>query len=175
MLIITSFPFMLSRTEAYADSLGVLAGLRGSPAVDGNDSFTPTMWKSPWADRDDNGIEDGFDQEIAGRIANGKGQDYVGVVVGLKSAPTDRDIGAFVSAGGKVTAGPWTLAIYGFGGTIPYNRVDSFARGCSDVFLIEKDAVLQMCLAYAAQQSAPDRTCGTAWHFGETRTHQLRS
>ncbi|MGD0496346.1 MAG: hypothetical protein ABSB28_09985 [Candidatus Bathyarchaeia archaeon] len=108
----------------------------------GDDTFTPTMPTRPLPqDVNNNGIADTLDQEIAEKIASGEGDEYVNVVVMLEHEPSSLDLGAFVSAGGKVTAGPWKYAIYGFGGSIQYDKIDSFAQNCSDLIFIEKDAV----------------------------------
>jgi subtilisin family serine protease len=118
----------------------------------GSDSYVPFVSKPAWVDRNNNGIADTLDREIAGRLANGTAQGYVNVTVELKSAPTAYDAGAFVSCGGYVTTSPWTYATYGFGGRIQYAEIGSFVRLDPDVLLVEKDVACQADLAYAAKQ-----------------------
>jgi len=117
-----------------------------------SDLFRPSLWKPAWMDQDNNGIADGLDKEIADRLANRTAKEYVNVIVMLKSAPTPYDADTFASSGGYVTTSPWTEAIYGFGGRIPYDAIVDFARQCSDVLLVEEDAVCNASLAYAATQ-----------------------
>lgn len=147
MLIVTPLLFVPGTTKTYAES-------DTSPVIaNGSDSFTPTMSKPAWVDWDNNGIADGLDHEIAARVVNGTGHEYVNIIVMLKSAPTAHDAAAFASSGGYVTAGPWTMALYGFGGTIPYDDIGNFINQCPDVLLIEKDAVvLHSQIAYAVEQ-----------------------
>ena len=108
-----------------------------------NGSFKPNVWKPEWVDRDNNGIADGLDHEIADRPSNRAAQEYVNVTVMLKTEPTVHDADVFVSSGGYLTTSPWTQAIYGFGGRIPYSGIDVFAEQCPDVLLVEKEAVCQ--------------------------------
>ena len=117
-----------------------------------NKTFTPAIWKPAWVDQDNNGIADTLDQEIADRVANGTAQEYVNVTVMLSSEPTAYDANAFVSSGGYVTTSPWTYATYGFGGQITYDQIVNFTEQCSDVLLVEKEAVGQANVAYAAKQ-----------------------
>jgi subtilisin family serine protease len=93
-----------------------------------------------------------LDQEIAARVANGTAQEYLNVLVELKSAPTAVDEDDFVSCGGNVTTSPWTYATYGFGGLIQYDEIASFVRLDPNVLLVEKDVACQADLAYAAKQ-----------------------
>jgi uncharacterized repeat protein (TIGR02543 family) len=145
MLIATLSLLVFSQTKAYAEP-------STSSCSNQNDSFTPTVWKPTWVDRDNNGIADSLDQEIADRIANGAAQDYVNVTVMLKAAPTTQDADDFVSCGGYLTTSPWTEATYGFGGMMTYDEIANFTRQCSDVLLVEKEAVGKATVAYAAQQ-----------------------
>jgi subtilisin family serine protease len=145
-MLIASFSLLVfSQTKAYAES-------STSPGSNQNDSFTPTVWKPAWVDQDNNGIADSLDQEIADRIANGTVQDYVGVTVMLKASPTTEDVDDFVSSSGYLTTDLWTKATYGFGGMITYAEIANFIQRCSDVLLVEKEAVGRACVAYAAQQ-----------------------
>jgi hypothetical protein len=117
-----------------------------------NEAFKPIVFKPAWADTDDNGIVDTLDREIADRIANDTVQDYVNVLVMLKTAPTTQDADAFILSSGHLTTKLWSHATYGFGGTIPYDKIENFIRLCPDVLLVEKDAPLKAYVAYAAQQ-----------------------
>jgi len=117
-----------------------------------NDSFTPTVWKPEWIDENNNSVADSLDQEINDRIANGTAQDYVNVTVMLNTAPTTQDAAYFVSSGGYLTTPAWTEATYGFGGMIPYSSITLFTQQCSNVLLVEKEAVGKATLAYATQQ-----------------------
>jgi hypothetical protein len=117
-----------------------------------NDSFTPTVWKPAWIDKNNNGIADSLDQEINDKTANSTAQDYVNVTVMLNTAPTTQDAADFVSSGGYLTTPPWTEATYGFGGMIPYSAIALFTQQCSNVLLVEKEAVGKATIAYATQQ-----------------------
>ncbi len=117
-----------------------------------SDSFTPTVWKPAGIDRDNNGVADSLDREIADRTANGTAQDYVNVTVMLNTEPTVQDAADFVASGGYLTTPPWTEATYGFGGMIPYSAIAPFAQQCSNVLLVEKEAIGRATLAYATQQ-----------------------
>ncbi len=117
-----------------------------------NEPFKPSVFKPAWIDKDDNGIADTLDKEIADSIANGTAQNCVSVTVMLKTAPTTQDADAFVSSGGHLTTGLWTKATYGFGGTIPYDKIGDFIRQCPNVLLVEEEAICKACVAYAAQQ-----------------------
>jgi len=126
-----------------------------TPAVTSSeqiDSFTPTVWKPAEIDQNNNSVADSLDQEIADRTANGTAQQYVNVTVMLHTAPTTQDAANFVSAGGYLTTSPWTEATYGFGGMIPYSTIILFTQQCSNVLLVEKEAVGKATIAYAAQQ-----------------------
>ncbi len=115
-------------------------------------SFKPCVSKPEWVDKDNNGIADNLDQEIADGLGNHAAQEYVNVTVMLKSEPTPYDADAFVQSGGYLTTSPWTQAIYGFGGLLPYNKIVDFSRRCSNLLLIEKEAVCNASIAYAAAQ-----------------------
>jgi subtilisin family serine protease len=108
--------------------------------------------KPAWVDRNNNSIADTLDQEIAARLANGTAQEYLNILVELRSAPTAIDEDDFVSCGGNVTTSPWTYATYGFGGRIQYDEIASFVRLDPNVLLVEKDVACQADLAYAAKQ-----------------------
>jgi subtilisin family serine protease/3',5'-cyclic AMP phosphodiesterase CpdA len=119
--------------------------------------FKPTMSVPAGVDKDHNGIEDSLDLEIANqsRVPSGSssvGDKYVNVTVLLKSEPSVEDAAVFSSLGGSLTTELWTQAVYGFGGQIPYSGIDDFATKCSDVLLIEKEAICSATVAYAARQ-----------------------
>ena len=104
-------------------------------------------------DTNHNGVSDSLNQEIASRNGSASSlAEDVNVTVMLKAAPTTGDLLSFTSSGGVLTTSPWTDAVYGFGGHIPYGQVLSFAKNCPDVLLIEKEAVCNASLAYAATQ-----------------------
>lgn len=90
-------------------------------------------------DANNNGITDSLDQEIADNIARGHGDDYVDVIVMLEYEPSTVELEAFTAAGGTVVAGPWKVTIYGFGGSIQYDKINTFAQNCQDLILVEKD------------------------------------
>lgn len=117
-----------------------------------NLTFTLKMWKPSWVDQDNNGVADPLDQEIANRMTNGTAEDYVNVIVALKSEPTAYDANTFALCGGYTTTSPWKYAIYGFGGQIPYNRIANFAKSNPNVLLVEKEAVFHATIAYTASQ-----------------------
>jgi subtilisin family serine protease len=110
------------------------------------------MWKPFWADQDNNNIADALDQEITNRLLNDTARDYVNVIVALKTQPTVDDANAFALSGGYLTTSPWTHAIYGFGGQIPYNRIADFVQSDPNVLLVEKEAVAHATITYAARQ-----------------------
>jgi len=117
-----------------------------------NQTFTPTMRKPLWVDQDNNNIADTLDQEITRRLLNNTAREYVNVIVALRTQPTAEDANAFALSGGYLTTSPWTNAIYGFGGQIPYNRIANFVQSNPNVLLVEKEAVAHATIAYAARQ-----------------------
>jgi len=121
-------------------------------AVNSPPVYTPIIRVPADVDKNHNGVEDGLDQEIADRLSNGTAQEYVNVTVMLKTEPTVHDVDVFVSSGGYLTTSPWTYAVYGFGGRIPYDDIDVFAKQCPNVLLVEKEAVCNASVAYAAEQ-----------------------
>ena len=124
-----------------------------SPNVNSASDFIPTMSIPANVDTDHNGIADSLDQEIATRRSvNDLSQEYVDVIVMLKNQPTASDTNVFVSDGGYLTTTPWTYALYGFGGQIPYNEITAFAEQCPNLLLIEKGAIASGNLAYATKQ-----------------------
>jgi outer membrane protein assembly factor BamB len=124
-----------------------------SPAnVNSIQDFIPTMNIPPNVDINHNGVADNLDQEIATTRTNSLSQEYVDVIVMLKTQPTTDDTNAFISNGGTLTTNPWTYALYGFGGRIPYNKVSAFVEQCPDVLLIEEQAIASGNLAYATKQ-----------------------
>jgi uncharacterized repeat protein (TIGR02543 family) len=145
MLIATLSLFVFNQTKAYA-------AYSTSPSSNQNDTFKPTVWKPAWVDQNNNGIADSLDREIAERTANGTAQDHVNVTVILKAPPTTQDASDFISSGGYLTTSPWTEATYGFGGIITYVEITNFTKLCPDVLLVEKEAVGEASVAYAAQQ-----------------------
>jgi outer membrane protein assembly factor BamB/subtilisin family serine protease len=145
MLVVMLSFLLFSPAKAYVES-------PVSISSDQNDFFTPNVWKPAWVDQYNNGIADSLDQEIADRIANGTAQEYANVIVMLKAEPTIQDADDFISCGGYLTTPPWTEAIYGFGGMIPYNAIANFTQRCPNVLLVEKEAIGEATVAYAAQQ-----------------------
>ena len=124
-------------------------------APDGNSSpnFVPTTIVPPGVDKDHNGVADSFDREITSKYGPASDlSQFANVTVMLKAPPTSSDLLSFVSSGGVLTTSPWTDAIFGFGGRIPYGEVLSFAKICPDLLLVEKEAVCNASLAYAATQ-----------------------
>jgi uncharacterized repeat protein (TIGR02543 family) len=113
---------------------------------------TPIIWNPSAVDHDKNGIADSLDIEINQKTASGMSNDYVNVTVMLKTSPTTRDASEFVSSGGKLTTSLWTNVTYGFGGIIAYNKIKEFTQACTNVLLVEKEPVIETCVAYAAQQ-----------------------
>jgi hypothetical protein len=133
-------PLIKASTESHSPSL-----------AEEDDTFKPTMPTRPLPqDANNNGIADTLDQEIAEKIASGEGDECVNVIIMVEYEPSDLELGAFALAGGNVTAGPWKYAIYGFAGSIQYDKINSFAQNCPDLIFLEKDAVL-----YSAQTSNP--------------------
>jgi subtilisin family serine protease len=105
-----------------------------------------------WVDQDNNGIADTLDHEITNSLLNDVAEDYVNVIVALKTQPTADDANALALAGGYLTTSPWTNAIYGFGGQLPYNRIADFVQSNPNVLLVEKETVAHATIAYAARQ-----------------------
>jgi len=114
--------------------------------------FTPTPWKPLWVDQNNNNVADRLDHEISNRLLNATAGNYVNVIVALRSQPTADDANAFALSGGYLTTAPWTNALYGFGGQIPYNRIADFVQSNPNVLLVEKSWVARATVAYAAQQ-----------------------
>jgi len=125
-----------------------------SDVVASSPVYRPIMSVSADVDENHNRIEDSLDSEISGKshMSTVVVEEYANVTVLLKSEPSVEDAVVFSSSGGTLTTGLWTEAVYGFGGQIPYSRIDYFAAQCSDVLLIEKDTVCNATVAYAAQQ-----------------------
>jgi len=133
------------------------SGLRGIvegtlPANENSKAFTPTLLKPAWFDQDNNQIADVLDAEIANKLIEGTAGDYVNVTVALSTRPTADDANAFIFSGGYLTTSPWTHAIYGFGGEIPYNRILDFVKLDANVVLIEKEQIGHTHIAYASSQ-----------------------
>jgi subtilisin family serine protease len=118
----------------------------------GDDTFSNSIAKPAWVDRDDNAIADILDQEIADRTSNDTAQNQANVTITLKNIPTIQDAEDFISSGGFLTTQAWTEATYGFGGMIPYAAILNFTRKCSNVFLVEEEAIGETAVSYAAQQ-----------------------
>jgi len=124
-----------------------------SPSYDSkNQSSAPLAWKPSWVDRDNNQVDDSLDEEIASSLLNNTGQEYVNVIVALRSSPTPEDANFFALYDGRLKTTLWTRALYGFGGQIPYNRIIEFARSNLNVLLVEKEQIGRAQVAYAAQQ-----------------------
>ncbi len=146
MLIFTFIALVPKGITALTESQSALLN------TDENDSFTPTILKPSWVDKNNNGIADSLEQEIPERIANGTAQEYTNVIVTLKTPPTITDANNFASSGGYLTTSAWTEATYGFGGTIEYVGILNYTEQNSNVLLVEKEAVGKASIAYAAQQ-----------------------
>ncbi len=132
---------------------GVTETIREAASLDFKDQiFKPVIWKPFWVDQDDNNVADTLDQEITKRLLNNTATDFVNVIVALKTQPTVDDANAFALSGGYLTTSPWTNAIYGFGGQIPYNKIADVIRSNPNVLLVEKEAVAHATIAYAASQ-----------------------
>jgi subtilisin family serine protease len=146
MLIMAVFPF--------GEVLSNLSIGKPSDVVASSLVYRPIMNISADVDKNHNRIEDSLDSEISVKqqMSSVANDDYVNVTVLLKSEPSVEDTAVFISSGGILTTGLWTDAVYGFGGRIPYNGIEALAAQCSDVLLIEKDAVCNATVAYAAQQ-----------------------
>ena len=133
------------------------ATLSNTPAQTSNNyslsKFIPSMNIPTGLDKDHNGIADSLDQEINSRagMANSLAE-HVNVTVMLKDEPITSDLLAFASSDGVLSTSLWTYAIYGFGGHIPYGKILGFAKNCPDLLLIEKEAICNASLAYAATQ-----------------------
>jgi len=123
-----------------------------SPVLSNITTFKPTVTKPFWVDRDDNGIADELDNEIASRLLNNTAGEHASVVIALRSRPTTEDGNSFILSGGYLTTSPWTYAIHGFGGQIPYNRIANFVHSDSNVLLVDKEHTSHAHISYAAQQ-----------------------
>jgi len=114
--------------------------------------FKPTMQKPQSLDQDDNCITDTLDEEIAQRTINGTKGEYRDVIVMLRNPPTQRDAEVFTRFNGYLTTDPWTQALYGFGGYIPYRQILDYVKANPNVLLIEKQQACNAHVAYAARQ-----------------------
>ena len=165
-VLVLIFVLTLSSTLAFAsltplilpaqhvNTTGILTSgeTTASPTANNDLSFKPAMWKPSWTDQDNNGVADTLDQEIASRSVNNTSGDYTNLIVALKTQPTSEDADAFVLSGGYLTTSPWTNAIYGFGGQMPYNRIAEFVQSDPNVLLVEKEQISHAQIAYAAGQ-----------------------
>ncbi len=116
-------------------------------------NFVPSMVVPSDVDKDHNGVADSLDAEINARAGlTSSLAENVNVTVMLKAAPTTSDVLPFSSSEGILTTSLWTDAIFGFGGHIPYGKILGFAKSCPDLLLVEKEAVCNASLAYAATQ-----------------------
>ena len=117
-----------------------------------NQPFKPFVWKPSWTDKNNNGITDSLDEEIAQRLLNKTDKDYVNVIVMLRNQQTTDDVNTFALSGGHLTTPLWTYALYGFGGQLPYNQIANFVQLDPNVLLVEKEQICHANVAYAAQQ-----------------------
>ena len=143
----------------------------GSLPVASGMGFKPAMRVPVGVDVNSNRVSDGLDTEIVQRVANHSDTEPTNVIVMLNSAPDQNVIGAFAASGGVVTTGLWNDALYGFGGQIPFGRIVAFANSRSDVLLVEKEAVCNASVAYAARQvGARSYVWSTSEPAGGSRT-----
>lgn len=105
-----------------------------------------------YTDRNNDGIADTLDTEITQRTLSNTANNYADVTIMLRNSPTFQDADLFTQHNGYMTTQPWTHALYGFGGTIPYNQINRYAQANPNVLLIEKQQTSQAHIAYAAQQ-----------------------
>jgi len=153
LLISTLLTFLILPTQQTTITNNLVQEeTQNPPLISSNPTFKPTMWKPFWIDRDNNSIADTLDEEIAAKLSNSTSGDYVNAIVALRTQPTTDDANAFVLSGGYLTTSPWTHAIYGFGGQIPYNRIANFVQSNPNVLLVEKEQISHAHVAYAAQQ-----------------------
>ncbi|HKZ93495.1 MAG TPA: S8 family serine peptidase [Candidatus Bathyarchaeia archaeon] len=110
------------------------------------------MQKPQWADQDNNAIADTLDTEILQRTFNQTADNYANVTVMLKNPPTFQNADLFTQNNGYLITQPWTHALYGFGGHIPYNQINNYIQADQNVLLIEKQQRSQAHIAYAARQ-----------------------
>jgi subtilisin family serine protease len=90
------------------------------------------------------------------------------VTVMLKAKPTLTDINTFTLSGGILTTDLWDSCIYGFGGLIPRNKINSFSTSCPNLLLIEQEATSHSYLAYAtAQVGARNYVWNTLGYLGD--------
>lgn len=123
-----------------------------SPQNSTSRDFSEPMFSKPsWLDENNNGIADTLDREINKRTMNNTIHDYTDITVLLKAAPTIQDTTVFGLCNGYLTA-LWTEAVYGFSGRIQYKDIVDFVEKCSNVLLVEKQAIGKVNVAYAAQQ-----------------------
>ena len=120
--------------------------------VSNSSAFKPTVSKPSWVDKDNNEIADALDEDIANRTLKNTAEDYVNVIVALKAQPTIDDANTFIQSGGYLSTSPWTYALYGFGGQIPYSGIANFVQLDPNVLLVEKEQISHTQIAYAAQQ-----------------------
>ncbi|MDH5451542.1 MAG: hypothetical protein OEX77_11740, partial [Candidatus Bathyarchaeota archaeon] len=126
--------------------------LQTTSPIGKNQTFTPVIRKPFWVDQNNNNVADTLDKEITNRLINNTAENHVNVIVALKTQPTADDANAFALSGGYLTTSPWTKAIYGFGGQIPYNKIANFIQADSNVLLVDKEHICHAQVAYAAQQ-----------------------
>jgi len=144
----TSHQFEQQKTQDITETLSQPS----TTSMNDSQPFTPFMSKPFWIDTDNNSIADPLDQEINQKLLNNTHTDYTNVVVALKTKPTIQDANLFTASNGYLTTSPWTHAIYGFGGRLPYNQITKFAQSNPNVLLIEKNQPCHAQVAYAAKQ-----------------------
>jgi subtilisin family serine protease len=121
-----------------------------SPVATGRE-FRPSMPIPEGVDVDANRVDDRLDLEIKERFVNGTENMFVNVIVMVRGEAAGA-AGTFVGFGGIVITDLWNNALYGFGGRIPFGRIQGFAHSRSDILLVEKEAECNATVDYAARQ-----------------------
>ena len=138
---------------AAAASSGFL--FSGSAPLAAGREFKPSMRVPVGVDVDGNRVDDRLDSEIAGKASNGTDMEPANVIVMLNGDTAEGAAAAFAGRGGVVSTELWRYALYGFGGRIPFGRIVAFVNSRADVLLVEKEAVCNANLAYAALPCRP--------------------
>jgi len=152
LLVSALLTFLILPTQATITNNFTQEETQTTHLVSSDPTFKPAVWKPFWVDRDNNCIADALDEEIAARFFNNTSGDYVNVIVALRTQPTTDDANDFVLSSGYLTTSPWTHAMYGFGGQIPYNQIANFVQSDPNVLLVEKEQIGHAHIAYATKQ-----------------------
>jgi hypothetical protein len=124
------------------------------PAEEPNTTLPKTRY--PNLDKDENNISDVFDAEIALAIAEGRGSEFVEILVQTSNAPTDSDVTVLEAKGGRLLSGRMRThgSVLGFAAMLSYNNISEYVSNNENIVFIEKNCHdVENDSAYSAQQT----------------------